>query len=81
MKTTQPLYCQYLMTTPINYTCTNLAEHTEDVSHDDVYRFLKQHSLRPALVWEKARDKVDQCEDGELLFDDTVLDKRYSREK
>jgi len=80
MKATLQLYGQYLMTTPINYTCTNLADHVEKLNHDDVYRFLKHHQFRPALVWEKARDKIEQCEDGYLIFDDTVLDKRYSYE-
>lgn len=80
MKTTLQIYGQYLMTTPINYTCTNLADHVENLSHDDVYRFLKQHQLRPALVWEKARDKIERSEEGCLIVDDTVLDKQYSYE-
>lgn len=80
MKTRMQLYGQYLMTTPINYTCTNLAEHVEELSHDDVYGFLKYHQFRPSLVWEKVKGKVEQHEAGYLIVDDTVLDKRYSYE-
>jgi len=31
---TKQQYVEYLVSTPINYTCSNLAEHLEGVSHD-----------------------------------------------
>ena len=33
---TKQKYVEYLLSTPTNYTCTNLAEHLEGVSHDVV---------------------------------------------
>ena len=71
-------YCQYLLSSPINYTLTNLAEHLEGVSHDRVNRYLRQEKLTPRLLWENVKDQVQACEDGMIVFDDTVLDKRYA---
>jgi len=78
MKTTRQMYCQYLLSTQINYTGTNLAEHTDGLDHNSVYRFLKGERLTPARVWEKVKPLLAQSPDGYLLFDDTVLDKSYS---
>ena len=47
MKTTRELYCQYLLSSRVNYTCTNLADHFADLTHDDVSRFLKESHLTP----------------------------------
>ena len=78
MKTTLQLYCQYQMSSMNNYTGTNPAEHYEGLIHDSVYRFLKEHRFTSALVWEKVQDKISMCQDGYLIFDDSVLDKRHS---
>ena len=40
-------YVEYLLSTPFNYTCTNLADHLDGVSHDVVNDFLRQEHLRP----------------------------------
>ncbi len=37
---TKKQYIEYLLSTPINYTCSNLSEHLENVSHDVVTDFL-----------------------------------------
>lgn len=55
MKTTRELYYQYLLSTQVNYTSTNLADHFADLSHDDVYRYVKQQKLTPRLLWEKVK--------------------------
>ena len=34
-------YCQYLLSSPINYTLTNLAEHLAHWSHDTINRYLQ----------------------------------------
>jgi hypothetical protein len=72
-------YCQYLLSSPINYTLTNLAEHLDGVSHDPVSRYLRQEKLTPRLLWENVQDHVQACEDGFIVFDDTVLDKRFAQ--
>ena len=39
---TKQKYVEYLVRTPINFTCANLAEHLEGMSHDLVSDFLKR---------------------------------------
>lgn len=72
------MYCQYLIASQINYTCTNLAEHFENLDHNSVYRYLKTERLVPRLLWEKVKDRIIYSENGAIIFDDTVLDKSYS---
>ena len=71
-------YCQYLLSSQINYTLTNFADHTEQFSHDALNRYLADDRVPPRLVWENVRDQVVQTPEGYLVFDDTVVDKRYS---
>jgi len=78
VKTTRQLYCQYLLSSQINYTCTNLAEHFEDLDHNSIYRYLKTEKLTPRLLWEKVKDQIVYSPAGAIIFDDTVLDKSYS---
>ena len=80
MKMTRQIYCQYLLSSQINYTCTNLADHIEGLDHNSVYGYLKREKLTPALIWEKVKDQLVRSENGYLIFDDTVLDKSYSFE-
>ncbi len=71
-------YCQYLLVSQINYTLTNFAEHSERFSHDKVNRYLSGERITPRLVWENVSGQVVESEQGYVVFDDTVLDKRYS---
>jgi hypothetical protein len=71
-------YCQYLLSSQINYTLTNFAEHTDKFSHDAVNRYLKEEHITPHLVWENGKGDVVQVAEGYLVFDDTVIDKNYS---
>ncbi len=71
-------YCQYLLSSQINYTLTHFAEHSETLSHDAINRYLAQEQLTPRLVWENVQEQVVASADGYVLFDDTVLDKRYA---
>lgn len=80
MKTTRQIYCQYLLSSQINYTCTNLADHVDNLDHNSVYRYLKNERLTPRLIWEKARQTIVQTADGYVIFDDTVADKTHSHE-
>ena len=52
MKTTkQPVtrldYCQYLLSSQINYTLTNFADHTTAFSHDKLNRYLAGDKITP----------------------------------
>jgi len=42
-------YCQYLLSSQVNYTLTNLAEHLQGFSHDSINRYLKGEKLSPRL--------------------------------
>lgn len=72
-------YCQYLLSSQINYTLTHFAEHSEQFSHDAINRYLAGEQLTPRLVWENVQAQVVPSAEGYVLFDDTVLDKRYAR--
>lgn len=73
-------YCQFLISSQINYTQTHLANHSKRYSHDSMNRFLRLDKLTPRTVWENVRDDVVPSEQGYVLFDDVVLDKRHSKE-
>ena len=71
-------YCQYLLTSPTNYTLTNFADHAENMSHDAITRYLRAERLTPRLVWDNVYAQIVTHPDGCVLFDDSVLDKNHS---
>jgi len=71
-------YCQYLLVSQINYTLTHFADHCAQFSHDALNRYLRGEQVTPRLVWENVRTQVVLTPCGDVLFDDTVLDKNYS---
>lgn len=77
-KPTRLDYCQYLLSSQINYTLTNFADHSQHFTHDQLNRFLKDEKMTPRLVWEQTKEQIILSENGYLLFDDTVSDKNYS---
>ncbi len=76
---TKKQYIEYLLSTPINYTCSNLSEHLENVSHDVVTDFLQNSKFTPRDLWELVKDRIDDSEEAFLLVDDSVQNKEYSR--
>lgn len=72
-------YCQFLLSSQINYTLTYFADHAQSWSHDTINRYLRGEKITPRLVWDNVQTDVVPHPEGYLLFDDTVLDKRYSR--
>lgn len=73
-------YCQYLLSSQLNYTLTNLAEHLAHFSHDTINRYLKGEKLSPRLLFEQVEPLLERDPDAYLIFDDTVLDKRFGPE-
>lgn len=71
-------YCQFLLSSQINYTLTYFADHSDKYSHDEVNRYLRDDKLTPHLLWEQACGDIVVSENGFLRFDDTVADKNYS---
>jgi hypothetical protein len=76
---TKKQYVEYLISTPKNCTCTYLAEHLEEVSHDVVNDFLRQKRFMPREVWKLVKDRIEDNKEACLIVDDSVQDKRYSR--
>ena len=57
---------------------TNLANHLDGVSHDRINRYLRGEKLTPRLLGENVALLIRPSQNAYILFDDTVLDKRYS---
>ena len=72
-------YCQYLLSSSLNYTLTHFADHSEQFSHDMINRYLAGDRIPPRLVWETVKPHLVQTEAGYVIFDDTVLDKRHAQ--
>ena len=70
-------YCHYLLSTPINYTLTHFSDHSENFSHDQITRYLSGDRLTPRMLWEHVKTDLVADPDGYVIFDDTVIDKRY----
>ena len=77
-KITRLDYCQFLLSSQINYTLTYFADHLDTWSHDMINRYLRGERIPPRLVWENVQPDVMLSPQGYLVFDDTVLDKRHS---
>ena len=72
-------YCQYLLSSPKNYTLTNLADHQVKVSHDTINKFLRKKEINSEIIWHNVKDSIVEDPEASIVFDDTVLDKRYSK--
>ena len=76
---TRMKYVEYLISTPVNYTCTNLAAHLDDVSHDVVTDYLSQERLTARHLWELTQGLIQDSAEAYLIIDDSVQNKKYSR--
>ena len=73
-------YCQYLLSSPLNYTLTHFADHSQGFSHDMINRYLAGERISPRLVWENVQGHLALTHTGYVIFDDTVLDKRHAHQ-
>jgi hypothetical protein len=64
-------YCQYLLSSQVNYTLTNLAEHLKSFSRDTINRYLKGEKLSPPLLWERTRSLLEPDSEAYLIL--TIL--------
>ena len=78
IKPTRRDYCQFILSTFINYTQTYMAEHQPIFSHDAINRYLMEDDVSPNAVWPAVRNLIRRTGNACLIFDDTVLDKRHS---
>lgn len=77
---TRQQYIEYLLNTPVNYTCSNLAEHLDGVSHDAVSDFLQRGRVTASRLWELVKPWLNNTEASCLIVDDSVQNKQYSQQ-
>ena len=78
LKPTRQTYCQFIISSQINYTQTYMAEHNQNFSHDAINRYLMEDDVSPKAVWQSIGHLIRRSANACLIFDDTVLDKRHS---
>lgn len=77
------LYTDYLIASTKLATATGLSEILDnEISHDKITRFLSSEEFKSKDLWRKVKTIVREIEteDGVLIFDDTVEEKRYTDE-
>jgi hypothetical protein len=79
MKITKQRYVEYVISTPVNYTCANLADHLDDISHDAINDYLRGEKHTAHTVWELAKLLINNSDEAYLILDDSVQDKSYSK--
>ena len=79
MRITTQTYGQFLVNGVNNFTGTYFAEIVNGLKHDSVWRFLNGAKLPSKVIWEKAQQDIVYSKNGCLLFDDSVIDKSYSK--
>jgi hypothetical protein len=76
---TKQTYIEYLLNTPVNYTCSNLAEHLDGVSHDAVSDFLQRGRVTASRLWELVEPLLNDSEAAYLIVDNSAQNKQYSQ--
>jgi len=76
---TRQQYIEYLLNTPVNYTCSNLAEHLDGVSHAAVSDFLQRGRVTASRLWELVEPLLNNTAAAYLIIDDSVQNKQYSQ--
>ncbi len=76
---TKEQYIEFLISTPVNYTCTHLADHVSGISHDSITDFLKSPRLTAESVWTCAKTLIHDTEESFLSADESVQEKPSAR--
>ncbi len=76
---TKKQYIEYLIGTPVNYTCTNLANHLEGMSHDAINDYLRRGKVTAHEVWKLAEGLIENRPERYLMIDDSVQEKPHSQ--
>ena len=71
------LYARYLLSEPLNATCTSFSQIVEGVLHDSVNRFLLRENYTSKDLLKDTEGKIDMV-GGVISVDDMVLGKPYS---
>ena len=59
MKPTRRDYCQFLLSTHVNYTQTYFADHHQHFSHDAINRYLQDDQVTPEIIWEQVKTAIE----------------------
>lgn len=78
MRPTRLDYCQFLLSSQVNFTLTHHADHHAHFSHDAVNRYLRGERLTSRLIFENVLPQIAFSPNGYLVFDDSILDKNFS---
>jgi hypothetical protein len=73
-------YCQFVISTPTNYTQTYFADHHRHFLHDAINRYMNNANITQANVWDSIKDNIVPDPEAYLLFDDSVSDKNSSHQ-
>ena len=57
-------YCQYLLSSPFNYTQTYFADHVAGLSHDRINRLMQQIKVEPEDLWQNIQETLVLSENG-----------------
>lgn len=76
---TKEQYIEFLISTPVNYTCTTLADHLTGISHDSIADFLQSRQITAQSVWSSAKELIHDTDESFLIIDDSVQEKPHSR--
>ena len=76
---TKEQYIEFLISTPINYTCTHLADHISHVSHDSIADFLQSQRFTSRSIWEHAQGLIQDRKESFLIVDDSVQEKPHAK--
>lgn len=74
------LYSDFLIANQNRYSSLELSRVAPtDIAHDSISRWLSTSDFTPSELWNQVKELVE-IKTGYLIVDDTLLDKRYSRE-
>lgn len=73
------VYSEFLIANQNRYSGLELSRVVPNMAHDCVSRWLSKSKFTPSELWNQTRDLVDK-QTGYLVIDDTLLEKKYSRE-
>lgn len=72
------LYTNFLIANHNRFSGVELSKSTTDIAHDSVSRWLSRSTFTPSDLWSEVKGMVQQ-QTGYLIGDDSLLDKKYSR--
>ena len=79
MTITKQQYVGYVISTPVNYTCTNLAAHLERVCHDAISDYLRREKHTAHTLWEFAEPLINNSSESYLILDDSVQNRTFAQ--